>query len=174
MRADGGVSMVVLRPNVFIGALLWGLLVAAPASAQLLPCVSQATDPCVISSTANIAVGTYDIRPRSLSVGNKQLTLTGAGTVKILANNITFTPGARVISIQTTGNIAVDLEATGFIDIQSMGTSKSKIDTSSNFGGGNIMLHAGTNVTVNGPLTANANDPAGAAFGGSVDVLAST
>jgi hypothetical protein len=80
--------------------------------------------------------GTYDIRPRSLSVGNKQLTLTGAGTVKILAKNITFTPGARFISVGTSGNIAVDLEADGFIDIQTQGTSKSKIDTSSNFGGG--------------------------------------
>ena len=139
--------MVVLRPTIFIGALLWGLIVAAPASAQLLPCVSQATDPCVINSTANIPAGTYDIRPRSLSVANKQLTLTASGTVKILANNITFQPGARFISIGTSGNIAVDLEATGFIDLQTQGTSKSKIDTSSNFGGGDITLHAGTNLT---------------------------
>jgi hypothetical protein len=77
-------------------------------------------------------------------------------------------------SLSVAANTTVDLEATGFIDIQTMGTSKSKIDTSSNFGGGNITLHAGTNVTVNGPLTTNANDPAGAAFGGSVDIQAAT
>jgi len=170
--------MVALRPTIFIGALLWGFIVAGTASAQLLPCVSQATDPCLINSTTNIPAGTYDIRPRSLSVANKQLTLTTtpvtSGTVKILANNITFQPGARFISIGTSGNIAVDLEATGFIDIQSQGTSKSKIDTSSNFGGGDITLHAGTNLTVSGPLTSNANNPEGAGFGGSMTLRADT
>src|SRR4051812_48417942 len=126
MRPVGGVSMVALRPSsIFIGAALWGLIVAAPSSAQTFPCVSQLTDPCVFNGST-LAVGTYDIRPRSLSIPNRNITLTGAGLIKVLANNITFTPGGRWVASGTTGNIAVDLEATGFIDIQSQGTSKSK------------------------------------------------
>ena len=42
-----------------------------------------------------------------------------------------------------TATTTVTLDATGTIDIQSQGTSKSKIDVSGNFGGGTINLHVG-------------------------------
>src|SRR5690242_10837712 len=117
-------------------------LAAASASAQTLPCVSQATDPCVINSTVNLPVGTYDIRPRSLSVGNKTITVTGATALtpelKILANNITLTPGARFIAGGTDGNTTITLDAAGTLSMQTQGTSGSKIDVSGNFGGGTI------------------------------------
>lgn len=152
-------------------ALLAGL-VAVPASAQTLPCVSQATDPCVINSTVNVAVGTYDIRPKSLSVANKTITVTGAGELKILANNITFQPGARFVVDGTDGNTTITLDAAGTLTLQSQGTSHSKVDVSGNFGGGTINLHSVGDLTVNGTLIANATNTLG--FGGNVNVKSDT
>src|SRR5262245_55920100 len=170
MRHDGGVSMAGLRATQIIGALLTSLVLATPAAAQTLPC--PAGDPCLINSTVTVPVGTYDIRPRSLSVGNKQITVSGAGELKILAANITFQPGARFIGTGTDGNTRVTLDATGFIDLQTQNTSKSKIDVSGNFGGGTINLHSVGNLTVNGSLHANAANLLG--FGGPINIRSET
>jgi hypothetical protein len=105
-------------------------------------------------------------------VANKQLTITGVGEMKILANNITFQPGGRFVTTGTDGATSITLDAAGFIDIQSQGTSKSKIDVSGNNGGGNIMLHSAGNLTVNGTLIANATNVFG--FGGSITLLSDT
>src|SRR5262249_7766808 len=142
------------------------------ALAATLPCANPAADPCLISSTATIPVGVYDIRPKSLSVGNKQITISGAGEMKILAANITFQPGARFIATATYGHTTVTLDATGTIDLQSQGTSKSKIDVSGNFGGGTINLHSVGNLSVNGTLIANATNVLG--FGGPINVVSDT
>src|SRR5262249_51042622 len=56
------------------------------------------------------------------------------------------------------------------IDLQSAGTSKSKIDVSGNFGGGTINLHSVGNLSVNGTLIANATNTLG--FGGNINVTA--
>ena len=144
---------------------------AGTAAAQL-PCATPGADPCVLSSTANIPVGTYDIRPKSLVVTNKQLTITGVGEMKILANNITFQPGGRFVTTGTDGATRITLAASGAIDIQSQGTSKSKIDVSGNDGGGIIDLHSVGNLTVNGTLIANATNLFG--FGGSITLTSDT
>jgi len=136
---------------------------AAPAAAQL-PCVTPGADPCVINSTVNLPVGTYDIRPKSLVVMNKQITVTGAGELHILANNVTFQPGGRFVATGTDGATTIAFQSDQFIDIQSQGTSKSKIDVSGNNGGGNIDLHAVGDITVNGTLISNATNVFG--FGG--------
>ncbi|MGH7894344.1 MAG: hypothetical protein ACREQL_06725 [Candidatus Binatia bacterium] len=144
---------------------------AAPAAAQL-PCQVPGADPCVLTNGTPIPVGINDIRPRSLVVKNKQFDVTGAGELKILANNITFEPGARFISNGTDGNQTITLDATGFLDLQSQGTSKSKIDVSGNFGGGSIILHAVGNLSVNGTLIANATNVLG--FGGPISLQSDT
>ena len=102
---------------IFRLVLLTLFVAAAPAAAQL-PCANPAADPCVIGSSVTIPVGIYDIRPKSLSVANKQITVGGAGELKILAANITFKPGARFIATGTDGNTIVTLDATGAIDLQ--------------------------------------------------------
>jgi hypothetical protein len=144
--------------------------VATPAAAQL-PCASPTGD-CVLASTATVPVGTYDIRPRNLVLQNKTITISGAGLFKVLANNVTIEPGGRFIATGTDGNTQVDFQATGTIDLQSAGTSKSRIDVSGNFGGGSIMLHAGGNVTVIGTLIANATNLLG--FGGPISLMSDT
>jgi hypothetical protein len=152
-------------------ALLFGLVAAAPAAAQL-PCVNPAADPCLINSSVDLATGIYDIRPKSLSLGNKQLTITGVGELQILANNITFQPGGRLVADGTEGNTTITLEATGTIDLQSQGTSKSKIDVSGNFNGGTINLHSVGDLSVNGTLIANASNTLG--YGGPINVTSDT
>src|SRR5262245_61235487 len=154
------------------GLILATLMGAGPALAATLPCANPAADPCLISSTATIQTGVYGIRPKSLSVGNKSITIAGAGEMKILANNITFQPGARFIATGTDGNTTVTLDAAGFIDIQSQGTSGSKIDVSGNFGGGTINLHSVGNLSVNGTLISNATNQLG--FGGPINVVSDT
>ena len=151
--------------------LFAALLVAAPAAAQL-PCANPAADPCVIGSTVTIPVGIYDIRPKSLSVANKQITVSGAGELRILAADVVFQPGARFIATGTDGNTTVTLEATGSIDLQSQGTSKSKIDVSGNFGGGTINLHSVGNLSVNGTLVSNATNLTG--YGGPINLRSDT
>jgi hypothetical protein len=153
-------------------ALLWVLSAVAPAWGAL-PCANP-SDPavCLINSTVTVPVGIYDIRPKSLSVGNRTITVSGAGELKILAANVTFQPGARFIATGTDGETTVTLDATGTIDIQSQGTSKSKIDVSGNFGGGVINLFAVGNITVNGTLIANATNLLG--FGGPITLRSET
>jgi hypothetical protein len=145
---------------------------ALPAAAQL-SCVNPAADPCVIDATANIAVGVYDIRPKSLTVGNKLFTLTGGpGTVHILANDIIFQPGARFVANHTAGLVAVTLEATGAIDLQSQGTSRSRIETSGSGTAGAITLVSGGDLTSNATLLANASSQFG--FAGAISLLSMT
>jgi hypothetical protein len=155
-------SRLLLLSTLLVGA-------AVPAAAQL-PC--PAGDPCFINSTVTIPVGVYDIRPRSLVVGNRTITVSGAGELKILAANVTIQPGGRFVATGTDGNTTVTLDATGTIDLQSQGTSKSRIDVSGNFGGGTINLLAVGNVTVNGTLVANATNLAG--FGGPITLRSET
>jgi hypothetical protein len=134
-----------------------------------LPCQGPAGD-CVIATSATVATGVYDIRPRNLVVQNKNVTVSGAGLFEILANNITLQPGGRFTTNEPNGNVTVDLEASGAIQLQRQGTSKSRITASGNYGGGNIILHAGTFVTLAGALFANASNLLG--FGGTITVLA--
>src|SRR5689334_13888837 len=117
MQQTGGI-LARVHHGVVAGTLLATLVGAGPALAAVLPCSSPAADPCLISSTVTIPVGVYDIRPKSLSVGNKQITVSGAGELKILAANITFQPGARFIATGTDGNTTITLDATGTIDLQ--------------------------------------------------------
>lgn len=154
--------MFLLR-SVLLAAL--ALTIATPAMAAL-PCGNS--DPCVLNSTVTIPVGLYDIRPRSLVVGNKQITISGAGEFKILANNVTMQPGARFIATGTDGQTTVSLDAAGTMDIQSQGTSKSKIDVSGNFGGGTINLNSVGNLSINGTLIANASNLLG--YGGPINI----
>jgi hypothetical protein len=158
-----------IRPLLF--ATLLFLATVVPAAAQTLPCQGgQEADPCVLGSpTSSIPVGTYDIRPRSLSVTNRQFTVTGTGIFKVLAQNITLQPGARFVVSSNTGNTGITFDAAGTFEMQSQGNSKSKIDVSGNFGGGAILLRAGGDITINGPLTSNATNQLG--FGGNVDIL---
>src|SRR5262249_22032317 len=122
----------------------------AGADAATLPCQSAA-DPCVLGSTATIPVGVYDIRPRSLDIKQKTITISGGGEFRIEAANVLFEPGARMVSTGSDGNLQVVINATGTITLQSQGTSKSRIDVSGNFGGGSITLNANGNIAIGGP-----------------------
>ena len=155
-----------LRPVLL--SLLTIFALATSAVAQSLPCANPAADPCTLSSTVNIPVGVYDIRPKSLVVTNKQLTITGVGEMKILANNITFQPGGRFVTTDTDGMTNITLAADGTIDIQSQGTAKSKIDVSGTNAGGSIILHSAGNLSVNGTLLSNSMSLVG--FGGSISL----
>src|SRR6185436_4820166 len=174
MRDDGGSlkALVRLRSVCGMGALVCSLVAAAPAMAQTLPCASPTGD-CVINPD-NLAVGTYNIRPRNLVIKNKMINVTGSGELKILAANITLQPGARVIAPGVGGNTTtVTLDASGTLDIQTAGTSKSKIDVSNAFNGGTINLNAGGNITDNGTLIANfLTDTYGA--GGEINIVSQT
>jgi hypothetical protein len=167
-----------VRPSRWVGDLrvfvfaLCALATTAGRAAAALPCQNALADPCVISSSATIAVGTYDIRPRSLVVNaSKTITLSGTGTFAVLANNITFQAGSRIVNASTGPNVTVTLMATGTISLQSQGTSKSKIDVTGT-DGGNINLIGGGDVSVIGSLTANATNQFGA--GGSIIVHSDT
>jgi hypothetical protein len=146
------------------------VLAAAPALAVNLPCLN--VDPCVINSSSTIPAGLYDIRPRSLVIGNKQITISGAGEFKVLANNVTFQPGARIIADSSVNLMTVTLDAAGTMDLQSQGTSKSKIDVSGSDAGGNINLTSVGNLSINGTLISNATTTFG--FGGSIAIKSTT
>ena len=152
--------------------LLIGLL-ALPvlAGAQTLPCQNPAADPCVIAASVTIPPGTYDIRPKSLVIQNKQITL-GVGVFAVSANNVTFQPGARIIATDTNGATSVVIDATGTMDIQSQGTTKSRINVTGGDSGGVILLSAGGNLSLNGNLSANATNLLG--FGGNITLHSNT
>ncbi len=152
-------------------ALAFSAVGVTPAAAAL-PCANPAADPCLISSAATVPVGVYDIRPKSLSVANKTITVSGAGELRILANDITIQPGGRFVASGTDGNTTITLDAAGAISLQSQGTSKSRIDVSGNFGGGTINLHSVGDLSVIGTLIANATNSQG--YGGSINVKSDT
>src|SRR5690348_14916898 len=151
----------VLLASVFVA------LLGSSAHAQL-PCADPAADPCVLGNSVTIPIGTYDIRPRSLDVKNKAMTIGGVGAFAILATNIVLEPGARLLGNDPNGGSAITLQADGTLTMQSAGTSKSHIDVSGVLAGGNIELMAGGDVTIDGSLSANATDTSG--YGGSIDV----
>lgn len=137
-----------------------------------LPCTDPAADPCVLDATVTIPVGTFDIRPRSLDIKNKTITISGAGTFAVTATNIVLEPGARVVGNDPNGDSTITLEADGTFTMQSAGTSKSRIDASGVLSGGSITVSGGGDVTIDGSLTANASDLSG--YGGSLTVMSNT
>jgi hypothetical protein len=157
------------------------LFLAGPlsAAAQTLPCQGgQEADPCLLNASAQIPVGSYDIRPRSLSIANKQIAITGVGTFTVLAQNITLQPGARVIApgvpddpdtpANEGGITNVTLDATGMFTMQSSGNTKSKIDTTGTDVGGDISIQAIGLVDIDGSLVANSTKQFGS--GGYIEV----
>jgi hypothetical protein len=164
-----GASARFRLPAVLTVLLLgaWG----TPAFGAL-PCQSPTADPCVLGSSVTVPVGVYDIRPKSLVLQNKAITVSGVGEFKILANNITIQPGGRFLATTTDGATTVTLDATGFIDIQSQGTSKSKINVTGSTSGGGINLHSGGNLGLNGTLASNATATTG--YGGFIFLRSET
>ena len=163
-------TMRFLLRIVAVGLATAGLGSLEVAHAAL-PCQSPTGD-CVLATKTTIPTGTYDIRPRNLVVQNKEITVGGAGTFQILAANITLQPGARFISNEPTGNVLVQLNASGTVDLQREGTSKSRVDVTGGITGGRIELIAVGTITVNGTLVANATDQSG--FGGAILVHSET
>jgi hypothetical protein len=157
---------------------------AGPSAAQVPPTTTTVTttsttttlpslcpaaqDPCILGDSVTIPAGLYDIRPRSLDIKNKAITVSGSGMFEIEATNILFEPGARLIDNEPNGNISFTLVADGTFTTQSQGTSKSRIDVSGDLGGGTIDITAGGDVSIDGALLANASNTLG--YAGSISL----
>jgi len=127
-----------------------------------------AQDPCTVDSSVTIPPGVYDIRPRSLDIKNKTITVSGAGAFEIDAANILLEPGARVVDNEPNGSVTFTFMADGTFTTQSQGTSKSRIDVSGDLGGGNVAITAGGDVSINGALLTNASNTLG--FAGTITI----
>jgi hypothetical protein len=129
-----------------------------------------AQNPCTIAGGSTVAAGIYDVRPRDLLVTPGTSTIDTTGNLTVMANNITFQPGATLLSPgspDTMSGGTVVFEADGTITMQSAGTSKSRIDATA-VNGGQVSLTANGDITIDGLLVANATSRDGG--GGEVDV----
>jgi hypothetical protein len=139
-------------------------------STTLLLC-PPAQNPCTITGGSTVAAGVYDIRPRDLLLTLGTSTIDTTGNLTVMARNITFQAGARLLSPGPASAMSggtVELDADGTITMQSTGVSKSRIDATGFFSGGFVSLTANGNVTINGALVANGTSRDGG--GGEVDV----
>jgi hypothetical protein len=139
-------------------------------STTLLLC-PPAQNPCTITGGSSVPAGTYDIRPRDLVLTQGTSTIDTTGNLTVTANNITFQAGARLLApgpADAMSGGTVVLDADGTIVMQSAGTTKSRIDATGFFSGGQVSLTANGDITINGTLVANGTSRDGG--GGEVDV----
>lgn len=148
------------------------IVTTSTTTTTLPPLCPPAQDPCVLNDSVTIPAGLYDIRPRSLDIKNKTITVAGSGVFGIAAANILLEPGARLVSNEPNGDITFAVVADGTFTTQSQGTSKSRIDVSGDLGGGNVDITAGGDVSVDGAILANASNTLG--FGGSITLTSNT
>jgi len=169
----------VQRRSRITAALLFVLCVAVGATSVSAQCnatqlCAPTANPCEITTACTVPAGaTFDLGNRNLVLKNRELTVdTGTAPVTIIANDVTLEPGSRIIMKGVSGTFgeggSLVIEASGAIDIQSQGTSRSRISADANYEAGSIALLARGNVGVNGTVSANAASLDG--FGGTIEI----
>jgi len=139
------------RPTIARALILAGLLglAATPAVAQLC---SPTANPCVLSSSLNVASGSiFDLGTRDLVIAaNQTLTVLGAGIMTITARNVTLDDGARIVANGGSTGMGGDvvLLMTGGLTLD----PSSRIDVSG--GAGGSLLVIASSVVMNGQIRA--------------------
>src|SRR5690606_9722213 len=86
--------------------------------------------------------------------------------------NVVLEPGSRIVAKGVTGTFGqgggITIESSGVIGIQSMGTSRSRIEANGAYEAGGIELFAAGSISINGTVSANTSSLDG--FGGFIDI----
>jgi hypothetical protein len=115
--------------------LLPVLLLLLPSAARaVLPLCAANANPCVVLNTVNVASGSvFDLAGRDLIINaGKNVNVTGAGLITILANNVTFQDSAKILANGSTEDGGeVNILADGVVSM----AASSRIDVNSGFAG---------------------------------------
>ncbi len=175
--------------GAWAGVLLAGVLLAAQESRAIPACtaadvIAQETNcgpsgNCIISRTYEIPADppcTFDFSGRNVTLASTARFTVGPGEMTLLAANFTMSAGA-LIDGQGTGASGrgatggrIRVNASGNCDLGGASGSRSRIDVSSNAGGGLIDIRCGGNASLNGRL--NADNLRSTADGGTIVVAA--
>jgi cysteine-rich repeat protein len=146
----------MLLPRAAVLCLITLLLAGRSANATVATDLCPAAaNPCTITVDRTIDPGsTLDFGTRTLIVNGGRSLDVGPGIMIIKAGALTLLPNGKLLGAG--GFISVTV--TGAIQLQSAGSTVSKIDASSLFGGGEIDLNAGADVTIDGPMDVKSDD----------------
>ena len=141
-------------------------VVAVAADWRRSPTISvpPAPDPCVVNTPLTLTPGSViDLGGRALQFGPAARVVVGAGDVVIMAGPVQLQPGAR---ISGTGGLAItnfEIDSTGSISLEAMGSTKSRIDLSAEQIAGSVTLSAQAGITVAGDFDRRTRTPPTAA-----------
>jgi cysteine-rich repeat protein len=129
-------------------------LVRATVPNDLCP---AGADPCVVNTTITLTPGSViDLAGRALQLGTAARVTIGAGQVQILAGSVSLLAGARLTGATGVAPSTLEIDSTGSITLQAIGSTRSRIDVSNSVnGGGAITLNAGGAITAAGDIVAD-------------------
>lgn len=123
-------------------------------------------NPCVVDQARCIPAGTtIDVRPRALQVNRRVTIGEGSEAVFIRAAEITVAPAGGFDVTGEPGSLGVggelQLEATGRISLQAVGSTRARIQANGSVEGGVVELRAGEDLIELGTIAANATSMLG-------------
>src|SRR5262249_41139623 len=115
------------------------------------------SDPCIVNTTISLAPGSViDLSGRTLQLGAAARVTVGAGQVQILAGAVTLLAGARITGATGVAASTLEIDTTGSITLQAIGSTRSRIDVSNSVNGeGALTLNAGGAINAAGDIVAD-------------------
>src|SRR5262245_40784161 len=136
------------------------LAVVAPAFATVADDLcSPASDPCVVNSTVALTAGSIiDLGGRALDFGPPAPVAVGVGAADVVAGPVRRLAGARLTGDPGIGGSNLEIDSSGSIALEAIGSTKSRIDMSATSIAGSITLNAATGITVAGDILSDGRD----------------
>jgi cysteine-rich repeat protein len=146
--------MRTLTALVFLSSLLASTSSRATVADDLCP---AGADPCIVNTTITLSPGSViDLAGRALQLGAAARVTVGAGQVQILAGPVTLLAGARITGATGVAASSLEIDSTGSITLQAIGSTRSRIDLSNPVNGeGAITLNAQGAITAAGDIVAD-------------------
>jgi cysteine-rich repeat protein len=130
-------------------------------------------DPCTLNTSVTLDPGsTIDLGGRALQLGAAARVVVGAGPVTIHCGNVELIAGARITGSAGAASSTLEIDSTGSIQVDAVGSTRARIDLSAAQVAGLITLNAQTSITQAGDIMAiGTNTEAG---GGDIILNAAT
>src|SRR5262249_3600594 len=142
-------------------AALFLTVVVSPAFATVADDLcSPASDPCVVNSSVTLTPGSIiDLGGARLHFSSPPPRPAGRGGVHISAAPLRRLAGPRLTGDPGIGGSNLEIDSSGSIAVEAIGSTKSRIDMSAQSIAGSIALQAATGITVAGDIVSDGHDP---------------
>src|SRR5262249_13540825 len=110
----------------------------APRASATVPddLCPAAQDPCIVNTALTLTPGSViDLGGRALQFGPAARVTVGPGQVQILAGPVALLGGARITGATGVAPSTLEIDSTGSIVLQAIGSTRSRIDVSNGVNG---------------------------------------